>query len=130
MVQRIAMKMITGCFKTTSTVALQYETELLPIELELRKQVTRYLTRIQTLPAKHPTKVCLQEAVRHWRTTNSKTFSSNLEHLVKQYPEYIAENMGRNTPIHQATMVDIKEYDNAHRQHPQRESERSTRKPH
>src|SRR5579859_4474147 len=37
---------------------------------------------------------------------------------------------GRNTPIHQATMVDIKEYDNTHRQHPQRESERSTRKPH
>src|SRR5579859_7736627 len=93
MVQRIAMKMITGCFKTTSTVALQYETELLPIELELRKQVTRYLTRIQMVPAKHPTKVCLQEAVRHWRTTTSKTFSSNLEHLVKQYPEYVAENM-------------------------------------
>src|SRR5579859_1383784 len=36
---------------------------------------------------------------------------------------------GRNTPIHQATMADIKKYNNTHRQHPQRESERSTRKP-
>jgi len=87
------MKTITGCFKTTSTVALQYETELLPIGLELRKQIMKYLTRIQTLPAKHPTKICFKNTVRHWQTTNSKTFSSNLEHLVKQYPEYIAENM-------------------------------------
>src|SRR5579859_4241139 len=37
---------------------------------------------------------------------------------------------GRNKPIHQATMVDIKEHDNAHCQPPQRESERSARKPH
>src|SRR5579859_4124618 len=110
-VQRIAMKTITGCFKTTSTVALQYKTELLPIELELRKQIMKYLTRIQTLPAKHPTKICFKNAVRHWQTTNSKTFSSNLEHLGKTH--------GRNTPIYQAAMVDIKEHDNAHRQHPQ-----------
>src|SRR5271170_4974450 len=37
---------------------------------------------------------------------------------------------GRNTPIHHTTMVDIKEHDNAHSQHPQRESKRSARKPH
>ena len=34
-VQRLAMKTITGCFRTTSTSALQHETELLPIDLEL-----------------------------------------------------------------------------------------------
>src|SRR5271168_4932470 len=37
---------------------------------------------------------------------------------------------GRNTPVYQATVVDIKEHDNTHRQHPQRENERSARKLH
>src|SRR5437667_10668497 len=92
-VQRLAMKTITGCFKTTSTAALQHETELLPIELELRKQITKYLTRVQTLPTKHSTKVWLLKAVRYWTITNSKTFLSNLEHLVKQYPDYVTETM-------------------------------------
>ena len=92
-VQRLAMKTITGCFKTTSTAALQHETELLPIELELRKQITKYLTRIQTLPKNHPTRLWLQKVIRYWRTTNSKTFISNLEYLVKRYPDYITESM-------------------------------------
>src|SRR5881394_1282641 len=73
-VQRLAMKTITGCFRTTSTSALQHETELLPIDLELRKQITKYLTRVQTLPTKHPTKVWLLKATRYWSITNSKTF--------------------------------------------------------
>jgi ribonuclease HI len=92
-VQRLAMTTITGCFRTTSTAALQHETELLPIELELRKQITKYLTRIQTLPKKHPTKTWLLKAIRYWSITNSKTFTSNLEYLVKQYPEYVTETM-------------------------------------
>ena len=91
-VQRLAMKTITGCFRTTSTEALQYETDLLPIELELRKQIAKYLTRIQTLPQKHPTKTWLTKAARYWTITNSKTFISNLEYLVKQYPKYVSAN--------------------------------------
>src|SRR5579859_6713768 len=83
MLQRLAMKMITGCFKTTSTVALQYETELLLIELELRKHITKYLIHIQTLSTKHLTKAWLSKAVRYWCTTNSKAFLSNLEYLTK-----------------------------------------------
>ena len=92
-VQRLAMKTIMGCFRTTSTAALQHETELLPIKLELRKQITKYLTRLQTLPTKHPTKTWLLKAVRYWTITNSKTFLSNLEYLVKQYPEYVTGTM-------------------------------------
>jgi ribonuclease HI len=92
-VQRLAMKTITGCFKTTSTTALQHETELLPIELELRKQITKYLTRVQTLPIKHPMKIWLLKAVRYWKIIKNPTFPSNLEYLVKQYPDYIKETM-------------------------------------
>jgi ribonuclease HI len=91
-VQRLAMKTITGCFRTTSTAALQHETDLLPIELELRKQITKYLTRVQTLPSKHPTKSLLLSAARQRKEPNG-TFISNLEHLVKQYPEYTANTI-------------------------------------
>ena len=77
----------------TSTAALQHETELLPIDLELRKQITRYLTCIQTLPQKHPMKIWLLKAIRYWSITNSTTYISNLEYLVKQYPDYITEKM-------------------------------------
>ena len=59
------------------------------IDLELQKQITKYLTRVQTLPTKHPTKIWLLKAVRYWRVTNSKLYLSNMEHqLVKQYPDY------------------------------------------
>ena len=36
--------------------ALQHEAELLSIELELCKQITKYLIRIQMLSMKHPMK--------------------------------------------------------------------------
>jgi ribonuclease HI len=92
-VQHLAMKTITGCFRTTSTASLQYETELLPIEFELSKQITTYLTRVQTLPNKHPTKAWLLKAVRHWSLTNSNRFNSNLEYLTKKHPNYVSRTM-------------------------------------
>ena len=92
-VQRLAMKTITGCFRTMSTAALQHETDLLPIDLELRKQITKYLARVQTLPSKHPTKSLLLSAVLRQRRMSNGTFISNLEHLVKQYPEYTANTI-------------------------------------
>ena len=92
-VQRLAMKTIMGCYKTTSTTALQHETDLLPIDLELRKQITKYLTRIQTLPTKHPTKVWLLKAINQRGAASRRHFTSNLEHLVKQYPSYVTESM-------------------------------------
>ena len=92
-IQRLAMKTTTGCFRSTSTDALQHETQLLPIELELRKQITKYLTRIQTLPRNHPTKTCLQESKRYWTINKKGTFISNLEYLVKLLPEYITDTM-------------------------------------
>src|SRR5438045_2263899 len=35
----------------------------------------------------------LLKVVRHWSTTNSKTHMSNLEHLIKQYPDYVTKTM-------------------------------------
>src|SRR5579859_2810167 len=65
-VQCLGMKTITGSLKTTSIAALQHDTELLPIKLEVCKQITKYFTRIQTLPSKHPMKVWLLKAIRYW----------------------------------------------------------------
>ena len=45
-IQWLAMKTITGCFRTTSTDALQHETQLLPVELEMHKQIIKYLIHI------------------------------------------------------------------------------------
>ena len=71
-IQCQAMRTITGCFRTTSTAALQHKTQLLPVELELRKQITRYVTRLQSLPADHPIKVRMQRAIRYCSMVNHK----------------------------------------------------------
>src|SRR5205814_1641772 len=86
------MKTTTECFQTTSTDALQDETQLLPIELELHKQITKYFTHIQTL-LKNPINIWLQESKRYWTINNRGTFISNLEHLVKVYPDYTTDTV-------------------------------------
>src|SRR5438046_1075453 len=87
------MKTITGCFRTTSTDALQHETQLLPVELEMHKQIIKSLIHIQTLPKNHPTKIWLQESKRHWTINKKGTIISNLEHGVRLYPDYVTNTM-------------------------------------
>ena len=41
-VQRTAIKAITGCLRTTSTAAMQFETQLLPVHLRLKRQILRF----------------------------------------------------------------------------------------
>jgi hypothetical protein len=52
--QRLAMRAITGCFRTTPTAALEYETGLPPAGLRLERKILQSLTRMQTLPENHP----------------------------------------------------------------------------
>jgi ribonuclease HI len=88
-VQRLAMKAITGCFRTTPTDALEYETDLLPPHLRLKCKILQSLTRMQTLPPDHPVKRQLSN-ITHARTM-PLTFPSTLEHLVRTFPEYATE---------------------------------------
>ena len=83
------MKTTTGCFRTTSTDALQHETQLLPIELELRKQITKYLTCIQTLPRNHPIKKCLEKSKRYWNINQKRTFISYITDTIEEIHAYI-----------------------------------------
>src|SRR5947207_1080906 len=56
-VQRIAMKAILGCFRTTPNYAMERETGLLPTHLRLQSKILRAYTRMQTLPTNHPVPV-------------------------------------------------------------------------
>src|SRR5271169_797062 len=82
--QRTALKAILGCFRTTPTAALERETALAPPHLRLQSKILRTLTRMQTLPEQHPTKICVERAAK----SNSKTFVSNLEYLLRVFPDY------------------------------------------
>jgi len=81
------MKAITGCFKTTPTEALEFETALPPPELRLQKKVLRTFTRMLTLPEKHPLTKWMQRAITNRSPTK---FISNLENIVARFPEQTA----------------------------------------
>jgi len=82
--QRTAMKAILGCFRTTSTPALEIETGLAPAHLRLQSKILRSFTRMQTLPENHPTNACIERAIK----SKSRTFITNLEYLAQTFPDY------------------------------------------
>ena len=93
--QRIAMKAIIGCFKTTSTPAMEIETALPPTHIRLRTKILRSFTRMQTLQDDNPVSACIQRAVR----SRSDKAISNLEHLARCFPEYANTKMEKIKPF-------------------------------
>ena len=87
-VQRQAMKAITGCFRTTPTAALENETNLLPPTLRLRRKVLNTITRMQTLPPRHPLHKWISQARKNG---GHLPHPSNLENIVRHFPEYMQE---------------------------------------
>ena len=83
-IQRIAMKSISGCFRTTPTAALENETGLPPAWIRLRSKVLQAITRMQTLSEKHPVHEWLQKA--RITRTSSISHRSNLENIMQQFP--------------------------------------------
>ena len=79
------MRAITGCFHTTPTSALEAETGLPPPNLRLLGKILQSITRIPTLPPQHP----IHRWVAQARRGNQEySYQSNLENLVKRYPEF------------------------------------------
>jgi hypothetical protein len=76
-VQRLAMKAIMGCYKTTPTAAMEIEAELQPAWIRLQTKTLLTITRMRSLPAGHPTQEWISKALRS-RTANVK-HRSNLE---------------------------------------------------
>jgi hypothetical protein len=51
--QRISMKAVLGCYRTTFTAVLEIETGLQPTWIRLQKKVLLATARMQSLSAKH-----------------------------------------------------------------------------
>jgi hypothetical protein len=83
-VQRQVTKAITGCFRTTPTAALEYETALLPPSLRLQEKVLKTVTRMLTFPPQHPLHEWICKA-REYRCGLSHL--SNLENIARYFPE-------------------------------------------
>src|SRR5271167_2265569 len=84
-VQRQIMKTMLGCFRTTSTDALENETTFLPPRLRLREKILKSVTRMLTLPPQHP----LHQWIRRARDPKWQTlpFPTNLVNIAKHFPE-------------------------------------------
>ena len=89
-IQRLAMKAITGCYKTAPTAAMKIETGLQPSWLRLQTKVLQAITRMQTLSKKHPLQEWLANAMR--MRTAQNPHQSNLENILQQFPQ-MTENI-------------------------------------
>ena len=83
-IQRLAMKAILGCYRTTPTAAMEMESGLEPAWIRLQTKVLLAVTRMQSLSARHPMQDHLASALRT-RTANV-THRSNFENILQQFP--------------------------------------------
>ena len=83
------MKAVTGCYKTTSTAAMEIEAGLQPAWLRLQTKVLQAVTRMQTLSAKHPIHEWIASALR--TRTAIYPHQSILENILRQFPQTTAK---------------------------------------
>ena len=83
-IQRLAMKAITGCYRTTPTAAMEIEAGLQPAWIRLQIKALQSVTRMQSLSTKHPIHEWLQNARR--TRTAAISHRSNLENILQQFP--------------------------------------------
>ena len=83
-VQRLAMKAILGCYRTTPTAAMEVETGLQPPWIWLQTKILLATTRMQSLSMKHPIQEWLTSALQ--TRTACIPYRSNLENILQQFP--------------------------------------------
>ena len=83
-IQRLAMKAILGCYRTTPTAAMEIETGLQPAWIRLQTKTLLATTRMQSLSARHPIHEWLANALR--TRTACIPYKSNLENILQQFP--------------------------------------------
>ena len=96
-VQRIAMKTILGCYRTTPTVAMEIESGLPPPWIRLQTKVLSALTRMQTLATNRPIHEFLTEGLRT-RTAAIK-HRTNIENILQQFPITTTGTLGTISPF-------------------------------
>ena len=83
-IQRLAMKAITGCYKTTPTASIEIEAELQPAWIRLQTKVLLAITRMRSLSTSHPIQEWISNALRT-RTANVR-HRFNLESALQHFP--------------------------------------------
>jgi len=95
-IQRLAMKAITGCYRTTPTAAMEIESDLQPTWIWLQTKVLQSISRMQSLSTRHPLHEQFKDALRR-RTANVK-YRSNLENI-QQFPHTTVGNIESIEPF-------------------------------
>ena len=88
-IQGRIMRAITGCFRTTAITAMEHETALLSPQWRLTDKILRTITRMMTTAINHPIHTWITQALKD----GNRPYISNLENLIKHYPEYIQPGM-------------------------------------
>ena len=96
-VQRLAMKAILGCYRTTPTVAMEAETDLQPPWIRLQSKTLLAATRMQSLSVKHPIQEWLTNALR--TRIACTPHQSNLENILQQFPHMCGKTESIETYI-------------------------------
>ena len=84
-VQRLAMRAILRCFRTTPIIAMEVESCLMPTWLQLQKKALLSATRMKSLSTHHPIKFWINNAL--CTHTTAMYFVSPLQNLFKQFPD-------------------------------------------
>jgi len=83
------MRSITGCFRTTAITAMEHETALISPQWRLTSKILCTATRMITSAENHPIQKLISRALKH----GGPPYLSNLENLVKRFPNYIRQDM-------------------------------------
>ena len=86
-IQRIAMKAILGCYRTTPTTAMEIEAGLAPTWIRLQTKTLIAVTRMQSLSKDHPIQKWLGKA-RTSRTAGIRHISP-LENILRQFADEV-----------------------------------------
>ena len=88
-VQGRIMRAITGCFRTTAITAMEHETDLISPQWQLTNKVLQTALRMMATANNHPIYTWITKA----RKQRGSPYLSNLENIVKHFPEYMRSGM-------------------------------------
>ena len=97
-VQRVGMKAITGCYRTTPTAAMEREAGLPPPWLRLQTKALAAAARMKSLAPNHPINPLIKRSLQVATTSKRPVHCSVLENLAKEFPNYMTKNIERSIP--------------------------------
>lgn len=81
-VQRLAARLITGAFKTTSGEVLDIHAGLLPVDLRMNRSVFNAAARLACVPKQHPLHAVVQRCTRNY----PRSHRSAVHEMFKAFP--------------------------------------------